>query len=160
MSTRTFRSLSPLTGIPHINSFLTKKGVCSIVLNRKGMCWIETYMLVSVPFRGLWFLTEEREKLAYYKDLNGFRPLTGIEVINSTPYQWLNYAIENGLCGADFIFRLFSSFSLKLAFKNSQRPPFHHIGAEWYKIHGYVYIIPYFQKKSPKIYQIVKRLAL
>ena len=57
----------------------------------------------------------------------------GIMVLHSTPYQWLNYAIENGVCGADFIFRLFSAFSLKISFKNPQRPPFHHIGAEWYK---------------------------
>ena len=62
-----------------------------------------------------------------------FRPLAGIEVLNSTPYKWLNYAIENSVCGADFIFRLFSGFLLKFAFKKPQRPLFHHIGAEWYK---------------------------
>ena len=62
-----------------------------------------------------------------------FRPLTGIMVLHSTLYKWLNYAVENSVCGADFIFRLFSDFSLKISFKNPQRPPFHHIGAEWYK---------------------------
>lgn len=50
-------------------------------------------------------------------------------------YNWLNYAIENSVCGADFMFRLFSGFSLKFAFKNPQIPLFHHIGAEWYKTH-------------------------
>ena len=73
-----------------------------------------------------------------------FRPLSGIMVLNSPPYQWLNYAVENGICEADFIFRLFSNFSLKLAFKNTQEPQFHLIGAEWHKIHGYAHIIPYF----------------
>ena len=35
-----------------------------------------------------------------------FRPLTGIMVLNSTPYKWHNYAIENGVCGADFILKV------------------------------------------------------
>ncbi len=73
-----------------------------------------------------------------------FRPLSGWVVLNSAPYKWLNYAIENGVCGADFVFRLFSVFSVKFAFKNPHKPQIHHTGAAWYKIHGYVYIIPYF----------------
>ncbi len=82
------------------------------------------------------------DKLLFHK--KGVQVNPGIMVLNSPPYQWLNYAIEKAICGADFIFRLLSAFSLKFAFKNSQRPPFHHIGAKWYKIHGYVHIIPYF----------------
>ena len=74
-----------------------------------------------------------------------FRPLTGIQVLNSPLYKWLNYGIENRICGADFIFRLLSDFPLKFAFKNPQRPPFHPIGAEWYKIHKSIHIIPYFE---------------
>ena len=53
----------------------------------------------------------------------GFRPLTGIEVLNSTPYKWLNYAVENGICGADFIFRLLLFFR----FKNHHTLHFHPI---------------------------------
>ena len=54
--------------------------------------------------------------------------LTGIKVLNSTPYKWLRYAIEKDICGADFMFRLFSAFSLKVSFKNPHQPQFHPIG--------------------------------
>ena len=72
----------------------------------------------------------------------------GIMVLNSTPYRWLRYAIEKAICGADFMFRLFSGFSLKFAFKNPQRPPFHHIGAKWYKTYEiclyYIILLKFF----------------
>ena len=71
-----------------------------------------------------------------------FRPLAGIEVLNSTPYGWRNYAIENRVCGADFIFLHFSGFFEKIIIIKSRDSHFHHIGAEWYKIHEYIYIIP------------------
>ena len=81
-------------------------------------------------------------------NIQGFRPLTGIMVLNSTPYRWLRYAIEKAICGADFMFRLFSGFSLKFAFKNPQRPPFHHIGAKWYKTYEiclyYIILLKFF----------------
>ena len=65
-------------------------------------------------------------------------------VLNSTLYKWLNYAVENAICGADFMFRLFFDFSLKLSFKNHHKPPFHHIGADGIKPMKYIYIISYF----------------
>lgn len=33
-------------------------------------------------------------------------------VLNSPLYGWRNYAIENGVCGADFIFAIFRRFIL------------------------------------------------
>ena len=49
----------------------------------------------------------------------GFRPLTGIMVLFSIPYVWRNYAMDFAFYGADFIFPLFSEFSVKRAIKNS-----------------------------------------
>ena len=51
--------------------------------------------------------------------LGSFRPLTGIVVLISTLYGWRNYAMDFAFCGADFIFPLFSEFSVKRAIKNS-----------------------------------------
>jgi len=58
------------------------------------------------------------------------------------PYGWHNYAIDFAVCGADFIFLHFSGFFEKIIIIKSRDSHFHHIGAEWYKIHEYIYIIP------------------
>ena len=99
--------------------------------------------VVSVPLRGLWFLsmlstglinTLRRIKFpSPYGDYgsyhrvgtviaearrNCFRPLTGIMVLIRTPYKWLHRAIKNAFCGADFLFSSFFTFLWKMIFKN------------------------------------------
>ena len=39
------------------------------------------YMTVSVPVRGLWFLSEVANVFLYHDEKKGFRPLTGIMVL-------------------------------------------------------------------------------
>lgn len=97
---------------------------------------------LAVPSRGLWFLTEfARRNYLYdgssFRPLSGtmvlnkyrfmtsticrtsFRPLSGIMVLNSPLYRWHNYAIENRVCGADFIFAVFSCFIMRMTSINS-----------------------------------------
>ena len=84
---------------------------------------------VSVPLRGLWFLTI----LIFYKsitDYQGFRPLAGIMVLNSPPCGWRNDAIENGVCGADFIFAIFRRFMLRITSINHEIWHYIYCGAE------------------------------
>ena len=95
---------------------------------------------VSVPLRGLWFLSKEHTMkqqmtksfpspygdYGSYRDNKFymfifyacFRPLTGIMVLIRTPYKWLHRAIKNAFCGADFLFSSFFTFLWKMIFKN------------------------------------------
>lgn len=41
--------------------------------------------------------------------------------------------MDFAVCGADFIFLLFSCFSMKISIKSSHKPQFHHSGAECLK---------------------------
>ncbi len=75
-------------------------------------------VLVSVPLRGLWFLSAESLESDIIDHLVSFRPLTGIMVLIRTPYKWLHSAIENAFCGADFLFSSFFTFLWKMIFKN------------------------------------------
>ena len=75
----------------------------------------------------------EHKKNGTWEGRYSFRPLSGIMVLNSPLTNGLTTPSKMAFAGADFIFRLFFAFSLKFAFKNPQRPLFHHIGAEWYK---------------------------
>ena len=72
---------------------------------------------VSVPLRGLWFLSVYG-RLAIAILMRRFRPLTGIMVLIRTPYKWLHSAIENAFCEADFLFSSFFTFLRKMIFKN------------------------------------------
>ena len=87
-----------------------------VLINEKYFVCDACGHVVSVPLRGLWFLSSYARKYA----LNGlcFRPLTGIMVLISTPYKWLHSAIENAFCGADFLFSSFFTFLWKMIFKN------------------------------------------
>ena len=58
------------------------------------------------------------------------RPVAGIMFLNSTPYGWHNYAIENSVCGADFIFAVFSCFIMRMTSINSDIRHSHFGGAE------------------------------
>ena len=44
---------------------------------------------VSVPLRGLWFLSYKKEGVTMRKEQYSFRPLTGIMVLIRTLYRWL-----------------------------------------------------------------------
>ena len=68
------------------------------------------YEVVSVPLRGLWFLSKKKAIVVSIMGRLGFRPLTGIMVLIRTPYKWLHSAIENAFCGADFLFSSFFTF--------------------------------------------------
>mgnify|MGYP006900378184 CR=1 FL=1 len=84
----------------------------------------DSYKCVSVPLRGLWFLSF----IYYYYDENhkdvGFRPLTGIMVLIRTLYKCLYEAVEMAFCGADHIFSSFFVFCKKMIFKKSFRLEF------------------------------------
>ena len=119
------------------------------------------------PLRGLWFFTGtptafisyDREVSVPLRDYGSslfvsylnfisivkFPSPYGIMVLHSTPYQWLNYAIENGVCGADFIFRLFFCFFAEnFLSKILKGRRFITSGRNGIKLMKYVYIIPYF----------------
>ena len=74
--------------------------------------------VVSVPLRGLWFLSADVTIYIENTRMICFRPLTGIMVLIRTPYKWLHSAIENAFCGADFLFSSFFTFLWKMIFKN------------------------------------------
>lgn len=62
------------------------------------------------PLTGIVVLNIMKSLKSYQLPELSFRPLAGIKVLNSTPYGWLYYAIEKGICGADFIFCFFRNF--------------------------------------------------
>ena len=103
---------------------------------------------VSVPLRGLWFLStmnrlkELRMKRNCFRPLAGimvlimasqyrmvyhvhcFRPLAGIMVLIRTLYKCLYEAVEMAFCGADHIFSSFFVFCRKMIFKKLLRTEF------------------------------------
>ena len=109
---------------------------------------------VSVPLRGLWFLSKTKtDKFTInlemfpspYGDYGSyrlqspqgrnhevlcFRPLTGIMVLIRTLYRWLYEAFEMAFCGADHIFSSFFVFYKKMIFKKSFGPEFSSSGEE------------------------------
>ena len=79
---------------------------------------------VSVPLRGLWFLSIRKWKNDSRKFRIGFRPLAGIMVLIRTLYKCLYEAVEMAFCGADHIFSSFFVFCKKMIFKKSFGPEF------------------------------------
>ena len=78
---------------------------------------------VSVPLRGLWFLSQSSEPRPLTR-VAGFRPLAGIMVLIRTLYKCLYEAVEMAFCGADHIFSSFFVFCKKMIFKKSFRLEF------------------------------------
>ena len=81
-------------------------------------------MKVSVPLRGLWFLSRVNGSTALWTNRKRFRPLTGIMVLIRTLYKCLYEAVEMAFCGADHIFSSFFVFCKKMIFKKSFRLEF------------------------------------
>ena len=85
---------------------------------------ISTPLAISVPLRGLWFLS--RAVARKFPEFPGryFRPLTGIMVLIGTLYKWLHEAVEMAFCGADHIFSSFFVFCKKMIFKKLLKTEF------------------------------------
>ena len=83
----------------------------------------DSYKCVSVPLRGLWFLSIWSRDVSAWM-IKCFRPLTGIMVLIRTLYKCLYEAVEMAFCGADHIFSSFFVFCKKMIFKKSFRLEF------------------------------------
>ena len=82
------------------------------------------YCTVSVPLRGLWFLSVWSPTYTELDLAVCFRPLTGIMVLIRTLYKCLYEAVEMAFCGADHIFSSFFVFCKKMIFKKLLRIEF------------------------------------
>ena len=80
--------------------------------------------VVSVPLRGLWFLSAKTRLENAKVKLESFRPLAGIMVLIRTLYKCLYEAVEMAFCGADHIFSSFFVFCRKMIFKKLLRTEF------------------------------------
>ena len=79
---------------------------------------------VSVPLRGLWFLSRLGPESEQRRQDHRFRPLAGIMVLIRTLYKCLYEAVEMAFCGADHIFSSFFVFCRKMIFKKLLRTEF------------------------------------
>ena len=79
---------------------------------------------VSVPLRGLWFLSITAQEALQEHIQGSFRPLAGIMVLIRTLYKCLYEAVEMAFCGADHIFSSFFVFCRKMIFKKLLRTEF------------------------------------
>ena len=110
---------------------------------------MNTFVNISVPLRGLWFLSNDKRRsnqkirrtnfrplagimvliylvrvLLAKDDDSNFRPLAGIMVLIRTLYKCLYEAVEMAFCGADHIFSSFFVFCRKMIFKKLLRTEF------------------------------------
>ena len=93
--------------------------ISTSLLPQQGLC-----RKVSVPLRGLWFLSATWYFTIFGSWSGSFRPLAGIMVLIRTLYKWLYEAVEMAFCGADHIFSSFFVFCKKMIFKKLLKTEF------------------------------------